>query len=105
MCHFGYFNDHTAGTKHNKQTNGDIFLIHSLSSIRWCILLLDFKNFKIYLPFSVQFGPTLHYVFICKTQIYMPEMIISSLNIDILLFVRFANFWYITCFAPNVIPN
>ena len=47
--------------------NDPIFLICSLSSIRWYILFLHFKNFKI------QFCgvPFLHYVLICKIHICM----------------------------------
>ena len=28
---------------------------------------------------------------------------IKPININILFFIKFANFWYITCFVPNLI--
>ena len=76
------------------------FLIYSLSSICCYISFLDFKTFKI------QFDglPLLHYVLACKIHMYMPEIILSSLLILISFFyMKFANFWYKTCFIPYLI--
>ena len=49
--------------------------------------------------------PPLHNALVCKICIYMPKMILSSLLTYISFsYIKFANFWYITCFVPNLIP-
>ena len=56
-------------------TNDPIFLIYSLSSIRWYILFSYFKTFKIWLhEVSPLQGALIH-----KIHIYKPKMGLSSL--------------------------
>ena len=46
----------------------------------------------------------LHFVLFCKIHIYMPNMPLSSLLTWIsILYIKFANFWYIMQSAPNLI--
>ena len=100
MGHLRHFNNHNCGTKHDDQTNDPIFLIHSLSSIRWYNSFLNLKTFKI------QFlgVPLLHYLLVCKIHTYMPKITLSSLLTQISFFYRkFANFWCITFFVCNLI--
>ena len=69
--------------------------------IRWYILFLHFTTFKI------QFHgvPLLHYVLVSKIHIYMSNITILSLLTKISFFyIKLANFWYVTCFVPNLIP-
>ena len=48
---------------------------------------------------------SLNYVLVCKTHFCMSKMAHWSLLTSIsFLYVKFANFWYITCFVPNMIP-
>ena len=78
------------------------FFIYSLSSIRWCISFLHFKIFKIQFhevppPFVLCSG-------FWNLHIYMPKMTLSSLLTWISIFYKeSANFWYTTCFVPNLI--
>ena len=88
------------------------FFIYSLSSIRWYISFLHFQTFK------TQFHgvPRLHYVLVCKLVIFMPKMtllgLLSFTYYPIILiitqisfsYIKCPNFWYITCFVPNLIP-
>ena len=49
--------------------------------------------------------PPLHYVLVCKIHMYIPKMTLSSLLTWISFFyIKFANFWYIKCSVPNLIP-
>ena len=85
-----------------------VFLIHSLNSIhqsvRWrqYISLLHFKNSKI------QFHevPPLYYALVCKiyTYLYVKDDTFKPVTMEILFYVKFANFWYITSCVPNLIP-
>ena len=71
-----------------------------LSSIHWYTSFSHFKNFKI------QFhAHPLHHVMVCQIHIYMIKMTISNLLKKISIFyVKFVNFWYITCFVSPLIP-
>ena len=52
-----------------------------------------------------KFSPPLHFALFCKMQIYMPKMTLSPLLTWIsFLYIKFANFLYIICFVPNLIP-
>ena len=99
MSYFLYFNDHNPGRIHDNQINDPIFFIYSLSSICWYISFLHFKTSKI------QFHgvPPLHFVLVCKIPIYMPKMT-SPLTQISFFYIKFANFWYIICFVPYLIP-
>ena len=81
--------------------NNRIFLFYSLSFICWYISSLHFKTFKVYF-LEV---PPFHYVLVCKIHGYMQTMILSSLlTLMSCFYIKFANFWYITCFVLNLIP-
>ena len=101
MTDFWHFNDHNYAIKHDNLTNNTVSLICSLSFILFCILFLHFKTLE------TQFHgvPLLHCVLVCKIHIYMPKMTLSSLSTQKPFFyIKAANLWYITCFAPNLIP-
>ena len=89
---FNHVNKFAENTKHEPL---------SMSSIRWYISFLHFKDFK------TQFHgvpPPLHHVLICKIHIYTPKMTFSSLLRQTSFYSKkFANFRYITCFVPNLI--
>ena len=54
---------------------------------------------------SWRYNTCLYYVQVCEIHIYMSKMTLSSLLTQIFFFyITFANFWYITCFAPNLTP-
>ena len=53
----------------------------------------------------VPWVPPLHFVLVCKMHIYIPKMTLLNLLIWISFFyIKFANFWYITCSVPYLIP-
>ena len=65
------------------------------------------RSFLRFRTFKIQFHrvPSLNYGLICKINVNMPKITRSSLLTYINLFyIKFANFWYITCFVPNLIP-
>ena len=66
----------------------------------WHILFLYLKTFK-----TQFYGvPPLHYILVCKIHIYLPKMTFPKLLTKISFFYkRYANFWYLTCFTPNLI--
>ena len=48
--------------------------------------------------------PPLHFFLFCKIHIYMPKItLLSLLTLISLLYIKFANFSYIICSAPNLI--
>ena len=54
---------------------------------------------------SVPWGPPLHYVLVHKILIYVSKITLASLLTTIFVFhIKIANFSYITCIAPNLIP-
>ena len=77
---FSHFRNYNSGSKHDNYTNDPIFLICSLSSIRWYISFLHFNTFKI----QSHGVPHLHYVLVRKINIYKSKMTLSSLAIDFL---------------------
>ena len=60
---------------HDKETNDPTFLSYFFNSICWYILCLHFKSFK------TQFNriPWLHYILVCKIQIYTLNKTFSNL--------------------------
>ena len=44
---------------------------------------------------SISSVPHLHYVLVCKINVYLPML---TLNIDMRSYIKFANFWYILLF-------
>ena len=86
------------GTRHRAITSTNSDLIFSSSSIRSQL------HFSISRPLSS--GPWLylsHYVLVYKTYLHTKDDSFKPININILFFVKFANFWYITCFVSNLI--
>ena len=69
-----------------------------LSYIHWYISFLYFKKFKI----QFLWVSPLHYVLFCIKHIYMPK--ITFQTYISFFYLKFNNFWYITCFVPNLIP-
>ena len=101
MNHFWHFNDHNSGSKDDNKKNNLIFFIYSLTSSPWYISFLYLKTFKIQF---LEVPPSLYYALVCKIHIYMLKMILSSLLIWIsFYYIKFDNFWYITCSVPNLI--
>ena len=50
--------------------------------------------------------PPLHYVLLCKinTYLHVKNDTFKRVDIDILFYVKFQNFWYMTYCVPNLIP-
>ena len=96
MSHVEHFNDHNSRSKHDNQTNNPIFLIYSLSSLRWSISFQHLKTFKTkFRGIAPQ-----HSILVSKIHIHVLKMTLSNLLTQISLF---AKCWYITCFIPNLI--
>ena len=74
-----------------------IFLIYSLSSIRWYISFLHFKNLK----FQSHGVPIFQYVLVCKIHISVLKMTLSSLDNTEILFLKRA---FLTCFISSLVP-
>ena len=70
MSYFWHFNDHNSRNQHN-QTNDTNFPVYSLSFIHWYIWFLHFKTMKIQFMASPLL---LHYVLVCKMNIYIPPL-------------------------------
>lgn len=74
------------------------FWTQTVSIPSTCILIKTFK-IKFYSVLCI-----MSFALICKIQIYIPNMIVSSLIIQIYFFsIKLAKFWYITCFISNFI--
>ena len=67
------------------------------SSTLWALSLVS-------LIFAFQYISPWHYVLVCKIHIYMLKMTLWILLYKIMFYIKFANFGYITCFNPNLIP-
>ena len=95
--HFQHFNDHNSWSKHVNQTNDPFFhLLFELSSLVYFIFA--FSKF-------ISFGsPPLHYFLVCKIHIYMPKITLLRLLTQLSFFyIKFASFWYMTCFVHDMI--
>ena len=76
------------------------FLIYSQVYMLVCFLFA-FRN----LQNSISGVLHLHYVLVCKISIYMSMMLLwGPLTWISFSNIKLANFWYITCFVPNLIP-
>lgn len=74
------------------------FWTQTVSILSTCILIKTFK-IKFYSVLCI-----MPFALICKIQIYIPNMIVSSLIIQIYFSsIKLAKFWYITCFISNFI--
>ena len=117
MSHFCHFNDYNSSGKNDHQTNDPIFLIYSLSSIRWYISYLYFRTFK------TQFLAPCFFALLSSLQntyLHAKDDTFEPANINIFFYsfltifgilvflvfglIFFGNFCYITCFLPNLIP-
>ena len=98
--HFSHFNDHNSRVNMITKQMTPFFSStrRALFTGIFIFAFLDLQN-------SVLWDPPLHYVLVCKIHIYMPKMTLWSMLKQISFFyIKSTNFWYITCFALNLIP-
>ena len=85
MSHFWHFNNRNSKSKYDNQ-----------SSIRWSISFPHLKTFKIQFlgpPFCIMFW-SVECTFTCQRH-----------HFQLFLYIKFAQFWYITGFFTNLIPK
>ena len=100
MNHLLHFNEHTSSSKHLNLTNGPIFLIYSLRSIRRHFHFCVSRHSKFS---SMGSPPPLHYVLVCKIQIYIPKMILPSLLTSLLAYKPINLLTFSVYFGNNMV--
>ena len=97
LSHLRQLNDRNSGSNHDKQTN-DIFLSSTLSPLTIGTFL------HIQIRFNSMGFPHLYYNLVCIIHVHAKDDTFKPDNTDVLFLQKFAYFWYITCFAPNLAP-